>query len=811
MAQPRTDDRETFEVPESLPLLPIRDLVVFPYMIAPIFVSRELSVAAIDEAFEGDRLLFLSAQKEANDERPGEDAIHDVGTVGMIMRRRKLPDGRLKIVVQGLAKGRIRRFLQDEPSIRVRVAPLHDEQAPIDDRVEAMLRSCRDDLEKIVQMGKAVSPDILAVISGIAEPGRMADLVASHLALKVTEAQELLACLDPVERLAKVSGFLQRENGLQQMQRQIQTQAKEEMNRSQREYFLREQLRQIQSQLGEGDGKLEDIEQLRQRIAKAGMPKDVNAEAEKQLRRLAAMHADSAEAGVIRTYLDWLTEMPWSLQTEDRLDLKEANRVLDEDHYGLDEVKERLLEYLGVRKLKSDMKGPILCLAGPPGVGKTSLGKSVARAMGRSFVRVSLGGVRDEAEIRGHRRTYVGAMPGRIVQAIKQAGSNNPVVLLDEVDKLGQDFRGDPSAALLEVLDPEQNRSFRDHYLNVDFDLSKVLFIATANLLDPIPGPLKDRMEVIPIAGYTDRDKLHICKRHILPRQLEEHGLTPELFEITDRAWKTLIRGWTREAGLRNLERQVAKLCRKVARKVAEGRTRKTTISSKSLPRYLGPMRYVDDPASVVDEVGVATGLAWTQAGGEILQIEASATAGKSGLILTGQLGDVMKESVRAALTWVRSRAGELGIEPSFFDEREIHVHVPAGAIPKDGPSAGIAMATALVSVATGIPARHDVAMTGELTLRGRVMPIGGLKEKLLAAMRHGIREALIPAGNEKDLADLPPVVARKVRIVPVRTLDEVIGRALARPMGGSAANDGLPAGRGPAAVAVARRFEEGA
>jgi len=790
----RTDDRETFEIPESLPLLPVRDLVVFPYMIAPIFVSRPLSIAAIDEAFDGDRLLFLAAQKEARDERPGADAIHDVGTVCMIMRRRKLPDGRLKIVVQGIAKGRIERFLRSEPSIRVGIRPLHDEIAPNDDRVEAMLRSCRDDLERIVQLGKAVSPDILAVIAGIGEPGRMADLVASHLALKVSEAQGLLACLDPVERLATVGGYLQREHGLQQMQQHIQASAREEMSRSQREYFLREQLRQIQSQLGEGDGKLEEVEQLRERIAKAGMPEDVKGEANKQLRRLSGMHADSAEASVIRTYLDWLTEMPWAKETQDRLDLKEAKAVLDEDHYGLDEVKERLLEYLGVRKLKADMKGPILCLAGPPGVGKTSLGKSVARAMGRGFVRVSLGGVRDEAEVRGHRRTYVGAMPGRIVQAIKQAGSSNPVVLLDEVDKLGQDFRGDPSAALLEVLDPEQNKTFRDHYLNVDFDLSKVLFIATANLLDPIPGPLRDRMEVIPIAGYTDRDKLHISKRHILPRQLEAHGIGPELFEISDRALKTLIRGWTREAGLRNLERQTAKLCRKVARRVAEGRTRKTTIPAKSLPRWLGPMRYVDDPALAVDEIGVSTGLAWTQAGGEILQIEASATQGKGGLILTGQLGDVMKESVRAALTWVRSRAKELGIEPSFFDEREIHVHVPAGAIPKDGPSAGIAMATALVSVAAGIPARHDVAMTGELTLRGRVMPIGGLKEKLLAAMRHGIREVLIPAGNEKDLADVPSIVARRVRIVPVRTLDEVLERALATPRAPAAAND--PPGR---------------
>ncbi|AKU93041.1 endopeptidase La [Vulgatibacter incomptus] len=769
------------EVPETLPLLPIRDLVVFPYMIAPIFVSREISIAAIEEAMQGDRLLFLAAQKETGDDRPAPEAIHELGTVGMIMRRRKLPDGRLKLVVQGVARGRIRSFVQEQPSMRVRIAPVHEAPVAIDDRVEALVRATLESVEKIVQQGRSLSPDILAVIQGIRHPGRLADLVASHLAPEVAGAQLLLESQDPVARLQLLNERLEREQAVQQMRQEIQTQAKEVMSQSQREYFLREQLRQIQSELGEGDGRMEEMEQLRKRIALAKMPPDVSEEASKQLRRLEGMHGDSAEAAVIRSYLDWITELPWSTETDDRLDLREAEAVLDEDHYGLDEVKERLLEYLGVRKLKADMKGPILCLAGPPGVGKTSLGKSVARAMGRSFVRVALGGVRDEAEIRGHRRTYVGAMPGRIIQAIKQAGSKNPVVLLDELDKLGQDFRGDPSAALLEVLDPEQNNKFRDHYLNVDFDLSKVLFLATANQLDPIPGPLRDRMEVIAIAGYTDQDKLHICKRHILPRQIEENGLTPELVELSDRAIKALVRGYTREAGLRNLERLVAKLCRKVARRVAEGRTRKTLITAKALPRYLGPARYVDDPALLLDEVGVSTGLAWTQAGGEILQIEASATTGKGGLILTGHLGDVMKESARAALTWARTRAGSFGIPEGWFESHEIHVHVPAGAIPKDGPSAGIAMATALVSVASGIPARHDVAMTGELTLRGRVMPIGGLKAKLLAAMRHGIADAIIPKENEKDLAEIPAAVRRRVRIHPVRSLDEVMALSLAR------------------------------
>ncbi|WP_373046688.1 endopeptidase La [Vulgatibacter sp.] len=780
MAYLPRDEHAPFEIPDVLPLLPIRDLVVFPYMIVPLFVSRPLSVAALEEAMGRDRLIFLAAQRDTEDDSPRPDGIHSLGTVGTIMRMRKLPDGRIKVLVQGMARARVDQYLRELPSLAVRVAPLRERAVPrgsLD--LDSLLRSTRENLDRLVQLGKGLSPDIMMVTSGIQEPGRLADLIAANLTLQVQTAQTLLESLEPLERLQRVNEEIRAQLAVHQVQQQIQSQAREEMSRTQREYFLREQLRQIREELGEREGKGEEIEELRAKVEAAGMPAEVKQEADKQLRRLEGMHQDSAEAAVIRTHLEWLAELPWAKQSEDVLDLKAAQAILDEDHYGLQRVKDRLLEYLGVRKLKADMKGPILCLAGPPGVGKTSLGRSVARAMGRSFVRVSLGGVRDEAEIRGHRRTYVGAMPGRIIQAIKQAGTANPVVLLDELDKLGQDFRGDPGAALLEVLDPEQNAKFRDHYLGVDFDLSRVLFVATANVLDTIPGPLRDRMEVISIAGYTELDKRHICRRHVIPRQLEENGLTDERIEITDRALKALIRGWTREAGLRNLERQVGTVCRKVARRVAEGREGKTLVTAKSLARYLGPARYVEDEALLADEIGVVTGLAWTQGGGEILRIEASAMKGRGGLILTGQLGDVMKESARAALTWVRSRAQALAIDESFFDERELHIHVPAGAIPKDGPSAGIAMATAIVSLATGRPVRKEVAMTGETSLRGRAMPIGGLKEKLLAAMRHGIAEVAIPVENEKDLVEVPKLVQRKVRIVPVRTVDEVLEMAL--------------------------------
>ena len=775
------DDHDSFDLPEALPLLPIRDLVVFPYMIVPLFVSRDVSIAAIDEALAKDRLVFLAAQRDGTLESPGPDDVHRTGTVGMIMRMRKLPDGRIKILVQGLLRARALEFLRDKPSMQVRIDRVAEAPAAeVTVETEALMRSVKESLEKLIQTGKQLPADIMLVIGGIADPGRLADLVASNLGLKVPEAQAILENPGAIERLRSVNDHLEKEVAVVQMQQRIQSQAKEELTKTQREYWLREQLRQIQAELGEGDGKLAELAELKNKIEAAKMPAEAHEEATRQLRRLEGMHSDSAEASVIRTYLDWLVDLPWSKTSADVLDLKAAKAILDDDHYGLDKVKERLLEFLGVRKLKSDMKGPILCLQGPPGVGKTSLGRSIARAMGRSFVRVSLGGVRDEAEIRGHRRTYVGAMPGKIVQGLKTAGTANPVFILDEIDKLGADFRGDPSSALLEVLDPEQNAHFRDHYLNVDFDLSKVLFIATANVLDTIPAALRDRMEVISIAGYTELDKLHICRRHLVPKQLAEHGLTPEHCELTDRALKALIRGYTREAGLRNLERTVAAVCRKVARKVAEGRTRKTTVTAAGLPRWLGPQRFHEEGALAADEVGTVTGLAWTQGGGEVLRVEAVATRGKGGLILTGQLGEVMKESTRAALSWVRAHAPELGVPDGWFEDRELHIHVPAGAIPKDGPSAGVSMATALVSVATGVPVKRTVAMTGEVTLRGRVLAIGGLKEKLLAAHRHGITDVVLPEENERDLAEVPAVVRKRLRLHPVATLDEVLDVALA-------------------------------
>jgi ATP-dependent Lon protease len=780
---PQNDGDAEFEIPDTLPLLPIRDLVVYPYMIVPLYVSRDVSLAAVDEALEGDRLVLLCAQREVADEAPGPQAIHPIGTVGMVMRTRKLPDGRVKVLVQGLMKAKVTEWKKTTPGFHVRIATLRDDPVqPGSLEAEALMRSVKESLEKLAQVGKGLSQDLLVVLSGISEPGRLADLVASNLGLKVADAQALLEDLEPLRRLRKVNEQLGREVAVQAMRQKIQHQAKEEMSRTQREYFLREQLRQIQNELGEGDGKSDELDELRRRLEKAKLPPDAKAEAKKQLGRLEGMNQDSAEATVVRTYLDWLADLPWSKTTEDNLDVKRAREILDEDHEGLERVKERLLEYLGVRKLKKDMRGPILCLSGPPGVGKTSLGRSIARATGRAFVRVSLGGVRDEAEIRGHRRTYVGAMPGRIIQGLKQAGSRNPVFLLDEVDKLGADVRGDPSSALLEVLDPEQNHRFRDHYLNLDFDLSQVLWVATANLVDNIPAALRDRMEVIALAGYSAEEKLRIARRHLVGKQLGENGLNETYLEISDRALKEVIARYTREAGLRGLERQIAQICRKVARRVAEGRETKTTVRAKNLPRYLGIPRHGGEVEGREDAVGVATGLAWTSAGGELLKVEVSAiAAGRSGLILTGQLGEVMKESAQAALTFAKTKAVELGSPPGFFEKHEIHIHVPAGAIPKDGPSAGVTMATALVSLATGIPVRGDVCMTGEVTLRGRVLPVGGIKEKILAAARAGLTDVVVPAGNEKDLAEIPRHVRKKIAIHPVRTLADAMAVALTR------------------------------
>jgi ATP-dependent Lon protease len=776
----REPEKDLFSLPETLPLLPVRDIVVFPYMVLPLFVSREKSIKSLEEALSNDRLIFLAAQKNVSEEDPSMKDLYRVGTVALVMRMLKLPDGKTKILVQGLSKAAIKETIQTSPYFLVRVENIKDPFiTEITLETEALMRNVREQLERIVSYGKMLSPDLMFILESVDDPGRLADLVASNLDLTVEKAQEVLEILDPIERLKALNEILGKEVQLLTMQAKIQSQAKEEMTRSQREYFLREQMRAIRSELGEVDERTKEFKELRQKIRKAKMPEEVEKEAAQELNRLDQMHPDAAEASMVRTYLDWLVQMPWSKSTVDNLDLRKAKKVLDEDHYDLEKVKDRILEYLSVHKLKKKMKGPILCFIGPPGVGKTSLGKSIARALGRKFVRISLGGIRDEAEIRGHRRTYVGALPGRIIQSIKQAGSNNPVFMMDEVDKIGIDFRGDPASALLEVLDPEQNHAFSDHYLNVPFDLSQVMFITTGNLTDPIPSALKDRMEVISLPGYTDLEKLKIAQTFLLPRQMEENGISPKVLHISDKAILQIISQYTQEAGLRNLERELASICRKVARRVAEGKTEKTEISAKNLHQFLGSPSFLPDEEEKRNEIGVATGLAWTETGGEILHVEASTTPGKGALILTGHLGEVMKESAQAALTYARSKGRAYRINPDVLNNKEIHIHVPAGAIPKDGPSAGITMAVALFSALTGIPVKKDVAMTGEITLRGRVLPVGGLKEKALAALRTNIRNVIIPSQNKKDLVDLPLYIRRKVNFLTVKHMDEVLRIAL--------------------------------
>jgi len=776
-----TEKQETEElkIPDVLPLLPVRDVVVYPFMIIPLFVGREMSVKAVDSALAGDRMILLATQHEISEEDPAPDKIYEVGTVAMIMRMLKLPDGRVKILVQGLTKARITEFMTEKPFYTVRIERMTD--APLVDislETEALIRTVREQLAKVIELGKQISPEVMVILENIQEPGSMADLIASNLGLKVADAQQLLEMVDPISRLTKVNEFLNREVELLGVQAKIQSAAREEMGKNQREYYLREQLRAIQSELGDG-GEKEELVEIRKAIESARMPEAVQKEAIKQLGRLENMHPDAGEAGIIRTYLDWLVEIPWSKASRDSLDIGRAEKILNDDHYYLDKIKERILEFLAVRKLKKKMKGPILCFVGPPGVGKTSLGKSIARAMGRKFVRISLGGVRDEAEIRGHRRTYIGALPGRIIQGMKQAGTNNPVFMLDELDKLGYDFKGDPSSALLEVLDPEQNHSFSDHYINLPFNLSNVMFIATANQIDPVPSALRDRMEVINLSGYTEEEKLEIARRYLVPRQTKENGLKSRDISFDDSAIREIIAKYTREAGLRNLEREIGKVCRKVARKVAEGNKRIVKVTDKNVNTFLGAPKYLREEDLDKNEIGVVNGLAWTPVGGEILHIEASLMQGKGGLTLTGQLGDVMKESVQAAHSYIRAHSKELNLKPDFFQEHEIHVHVPAGAIPKDGPSAGVAMTTALVSVIARIPVKKDVAMTGEVTLRGKVLPIGGLKEKILAAVRSEMKTVIIPFQNKKDLEDIPAEILKKVKIVPVHEVDEVLRLAL--------------------------------
>jgi ATP-dependent Lon protease len=773
-------DTEELQIPDRLPLLPVRDVVVYPYMIIPLFVGREISIAAVDQALAEDRLIFLATQKVMSDEEPTPADIYEVGTIAMIMRMLKLPDGRVKVLVQGISKGRITEYAQDRPFYSVRIERIQ-EPATVEMTLEteALMRTVREQLSQLVSLGKSIQPEVLVIVENMQEPGSLADLVASNIGLRVEEAQQLLEIIDPVARLERVHDLVNREHELLSVQARIQSAAKEEMGKSQREYYLREQLRAIQQELGDADSRSEELAEIRRAIEQAKMPATVEKEAFKQLGRLEQMHPDAAESALLRTYLDWLVELPWSRSTRDSLQIPRARAILDEDHYCLDKIKERILEFLAVRKLKKKMKGPILCFVGPPGVGKTSLGKSIARAMGRKFIRISLGGVRDEAEIRGHRRTYVGAMPGRIIQGLKQAGSNNPVFMLDELDKLGADFRGDPSSALLEVLDPEQNHMFSDHYINLPFNLSNVMFIATANQIDTVPGPLRDRMEVIELSGYTEEEKLEIARRYLVPRQVKENGIPERNITFSDEALKTIIARYTREAGLRNLEREIGSVCRKVARRVAEGETRPVKVTATTIPSFLGPHRFLREEEQERNEIGVATGLAWTPVGGEVLYVEATLMTGKGGLTLTGQLGDVMKESVQAALSWIRSHQPELGMDEKLIAERDIHVHVPAGAIPKDGPSAGVTMVTALVSSLTKIPIRRDVAMTGEITLRGKVLPIGGLKEKMLAAIRAGITTVVIPEQNRKDLEDIPKPILKKVTVVSARTIDEVLRVAL--------------------------------
>ena len=769
-----------FEIPSELPILPLRESVVFPYMVLPLFVTREKSVAAIEDALAGDRLLLLVAQRNAELEDPGADDLYRVGTVAMVMRILRLADGRVKALVQGIAKARIDSFVENEPAQWAQVSVLPDEEeGEWNAEAEALARTVRGRVEELLPL-KNLPPEILSITANIHEPGRLADLIASNLRLRLSEAQEVLEAIDGLTRLRRVDALLRRELEVSSMQAEIQSQAKEELSRGQREHYLREQLRAIQAELGETDSRQEDALEYRQKLDELGLTPEAHEEAMRQLRRLERMHPDGPEAQVVRSYLDWMVELPWSKLSPDRIDLKRAKQILDADHAHLSSIKERILEFLGVRKLRQDSRGPILCLSGPPGVGKTSLGRSIARAMGREFVRVSLGGVRDEAEIRGHRRTYVGALPGRILQGLKQAKTRNPVFMLDELDKLGADFRGDPSSALLEVLDPEQNSKFSDHYLNVAFDLSAVFFIATANVLERVPPPLRDRMEVLRVSGYTPEEKLDIARSYLIPRQTEESGLPAARIRWSDGALNSMVTEYTFEAGVRDLERKIAAICRKAARRAAEGDTRVVRVEPKTLSRFLGPARHEQTMASSVSEIGVATGLAWTEAGGDVLRIEAAITRGR-GLVLTGQLGDVMKESAQAALTWVRWRLADFGVDEDLFARRELHVHVPAGAIPKDGPSAGVTMATALASLATGIAVKPNVAMTGEVTLRGRVLPVGGVREKALAALRAGIHTMLLPEKNLDDLREVPKELAKKMKFVGVAHMDEVLEHALER------------------------------
>ncbi|MCX5808422.1 MAG: endopeptidase La [Proteobacteria bacterium] len=765
--------------PAELPILSLRGTVAYPDLVMPLIVGRERSIRLIDDVMNGDKMIGIITQKNPDIEEPGIEDLHTVGTIASIMKMVKMVDGSQRIVVQGLSRFKLIEFSQREPHLRAKILPIFEDYQK-DIEVDAMYLNLKNLYKKAVEMAPYLSSELSHIATRVEHPGNLADLIASTINISTVEKQEILEKIDLKERLKKVTIFLNREVETLELSSRIQSNVKEGIDKTQREYYLREQLKAIQKELGETDDKFTEIDELRKKIIEANMPPEARKVAEKELDRLSKMSTMSAEYTVSRTYLDWLTEVPWSINTEDNLDIEAANIILNEDHYDLEKVKKRILEYLAVRKLKSDMKGPILCFVGPPGVGKTSLGKSIARALGRKFMRISLGGIRDEAEIRGHRRTYVGALPGRIIQGIKKTGSNNPVFMLDEVDKIGMDFRGDPSSALLEVLDPEQNFSFSDHYLEVPFDLSKVMFIATANQLDPVPPALRDRMEVLELPGYTEEEKLMISRQFLIPKEMIEHGLNEDWIEFEDEAIKIVIRSYTRESGVRNLEREIAAICRAVAKNVAEGDTEKKVVTAGSIHGYLGPIKVFSEVAERTKYSGVATGLAWTPTGGDILFIESTKMRGKGALSLTGQLGDVMKESAQAALSYIRSKSADYEIAEDFFEKNDIHIHVPQGGIPKDGPSAGVTMLVSLVSLLTDKLVRNDIAMTGEITLRGLVLPVGGIKQKVLAARRAGIRNVVLPKLNEKDLEEVPESIKENMQFTFIEKMDEAIGICLA-------------------------------
>jgi ATP-dependent Lon protease len=762
------------------PVLPLRDIVVFPHMIVPLFVGREKSVQALDDVMRDDKQILLVTQKNAGQDDPAVEDIYRVGTIGTVLQLLKLPDGTVKVLVEGVHRARIKSFT-DNPTFFQADAEVIEDTVGQGQELEALSRAVIAQFEQYIKLNKKIPPEVLVSINQIDEPSKLADTVASHLNLKIPEKQQLLELGTISERLERVYGLMESEIGVLQVEKRIRNRVKRQMEKTQREYYLNEQLKAIQKELGESEEGRDELAELEERINKTRFTKEAKEKAKAELKKLRTMSPMSAEATVVRNYLDWMLSIPWNKRTKIKKDIVQAEAVLDSDHYGLEKVKERILEYLAVQQRADKVKGSILCLVGPPGVGKTSLGKSIAKATGRNFVRMSLGGVRDEAEVRGHRRTYIGSMPGKVIQGMKKAKSSNPLFLLDEIDKLGADWRGDPSSALLEVLDPEQNSTFNDHYLEVDYDLSDVMFICTANTLR-MPQPLLDRMELIRISGYTEDEKVEIAKQYLVSKQVEANGLKPEEFSVSDDALRDLVRYYTREAGVRSLEREIANLCRKSIKEILVKKLEKVAVTRRNLDKFAGVRKFRFGEAELEDQVGIVTGLAWTEVGGELLQIEAVSLPGKGRVTMTGKLGDVMKESVQAAEMYIKSRAPSLGIKPTVFDKKDVHVHVPEGATPKDGPSAGVGMTTAIVSVLTGVAVRKDIAMTGEITLRGRVLPIGGLKEKLLAALRGGLKTVLIPKDNEKDMADIPDNVKRGLKIIPISTIDELLRNALVTP-----------------------------